>query len=172
MYKQLKNADTQALADDIYNSGDTPITINGKAYNGDAENKFRSLLAEKNPASLPLGVKIADDYSAKGQHDIAAQIYRDMGEALTEAGQFSQASIISMTKNNPLTALAYFQKSIDAMNKAGADKYGKKWKDFVLTDAERHLFDNIAPAMPVATPMPSIASCAVFKCVLSPTDFK
>lgn len=143
MYKQLKNADTQALADAIYESGDTPVTINGKAYQGNAEAKFRQLLSEKNPASLPLGKKIADDYSAQGNHDMAAQVYRDMGSALTEAGQFTQASIISMMKSDPLTALAYLEKEIAELNADGQSKYGKKWKDFELTDAEKKLFDDI-----------------------------
>lgn len=145
MYKQLKNADTKALSDAIYDSGDEPVTINGKVYEGNPEAKFRVLLSEKNPASLPLGDKIAKDYSAQGNHDMAAQIYRDMGRSLTEAGQFTQASAISMMKNDPLSALAYMEKEIDALNKAGADKYGKKWNNFELTDAEREMFNNIAP---------------------------
>lgn len=145
MYKTLRNADTQALANDIYNSGDSPITINGKAYTGNVETKFRSLLDEKNPASLPLGQQIAKDYSAAGNHEMAAQIYRDMGAALTDSGRFSQAAVLTMMKNDPLTALAYFEKELNGLNKAGAEKYGKKWHDFVLTDEEKALFDNIEP---------------------------
>lgn len=145
LYKQLKNKDTQALAEAIYNSGNSPVTINGRQYDGSPETKFRNLLAEKNPAALPLGAKIADDYSQQGNHKMAAQLYRDMESALTDAGQFTQAAVISMMKNNPLSALAYLEKEIDALNKNGADKYGKKWKDFVLTDDERKLFDNIKP---------------------------
>lgn len=143
MYKQLKNADTDALAEVIYNSGDTPVSINGRTYQGNAEAKFRQLLSEKNPASLPLGKRVADEYSAQGNHDMAAQVYQDMGAALTEAGQFTQASIIAMTKDDPLTALAYLEKDLDALNKTGAEKYGKKWNDFVLTDAEKQRFENI-----------------------------
>lgn len=143
MYKQLKNADTDALAEAIYNSGDTPVSINGRTYQGNAEVKFRQLLSEKNPASLPLGKRVADEYSAQGNHDMAAQVYQDMGAALTEAGQFTQASIIAMTKDDPLTALAYLEKDLDALNKTGAEKYGKKWNDFVLTDAEKQRFENI-----------------------------
>jgi hypothetical protein len=143
MYKQLKNADTDALAESIYRSGDTPVSINGRTYQGNAEAKFRQLLSEKNPASLPLGKRVADEYSAHGNHDMAAQVYRDMGEALTEAGQFTQASIIAMTKDDPLTALAYLEKELDTLNKTGAEKYGKKWNDFVLTDAEKQRFENI-----------------------------
>ena len=50
-----------------------------------------------------------------------------------------------MLKSDPLTALAYMEKEIDALNKEGAARYGKKWKDFVLTDAEKALFDGIEP---------------------------
>ena len=143
MYKQLKNADTKALSEAIYNSGDADVTINKKTYSGNAEAKFRQLLSEKNPAALYLGKKIADDYSAQGNHKMAAQIYRDMAYSLKEAGQFSQASVIAMMKNDPLSALAYFEKQIDDLNKEGKAKYGKKWKDFELTDAERAMFDTI-----------------------------
>lgn len=145
MYKQLKNADTQALADDIYNSGDQPVSINGKVYQGDPETKFRALLSEKNPASLPLGHQLAKDYSAAGNHDMAAQIYRDMGQALTESGQFSQASVLAMMKNDPLTALQYAQKQLDAINQQGAKRFGDKWKDLSLTDDEIQAFNSIEP---------------------------
>lgn len=145
MYQQLKNADTQALADDIYNSGDATISINGKVYSGDPETKFRKLLDEKNPAALPLGHQLAKDYSAAGNHDMAAQIYRDMGEKLTEAGQFTQASVLAMMKNDPLTALQYAQREIDAMNQTGAKKFGKKWTDLSLTPEEIQAFNSITP---------------------------
>lgn len=145
MYKALRNADTKNLAQSIYESGDTPVSINGKVYEGNVEAKFRELLSEKNPASLPLGDQIAKDYSAAGNHAMAAQIYRDMGEALTDSGRFSQAAVLTMLKNDPLTALAYFERELRALNKAGAEKYGKKWHDFILTDEERALFDNITP---------------------------
>ena len=133
MYKVLKNADTKARAEKIFN--ESP----------DVEADFRSMLAKKDPASLPLGQAIAKQYSAAGKHDIAAQIYRDMGEALTEAGQFSQAAIINMIKDDPLTALRYAQKEIDQLNAAGLKRYGKKWKDFSLLDDEVKLFDSITP---------------------------
>jgi hypothetical protein len=145
MYKQLKNADTKALGDAIYDSGDTPITLNGKTYEGNAEAKFRQLLDEKNPAAHQLGKRLADDYSAQGNHDMAAQVYRDMGKALTESGQFSQAAVISMMKNDPMTALSYMEKELKALNKNGKEKYGKKWKNFELTDEEKAMFDDIKP---------------------------
>ena len=145
MYNRLKNSDTQALADKIYESGDKAVSLNGKVYKGNAETKFRSLLDEKNPTALALGKRVADDYSAQGNHDMAAQIYRDMGAALTEAGQFTQASILNMCRNDPLTALAYFEKELGALNREGAQRYGRRWNDFELTDEERALFDGIKP---------------------------
>lgn len=144
-YQVLKNKDTKALADEIYKSADKPIQIGDRIYSGNAETKFRSLLAEKNPASLPLGHQLAKDYSKTGNHEMAALIYRDMGKALTEAGQFSQASIINMMKNDPLTALQYAQRQLKDLNEEGAKRFGKKWKDFALTDDEIKAFDSIAP---------------------------
>ena len=133
MYRQLKNVDTQARADAIYERG------------GDVENIFRRMLGQKDPASLALGHRIAKDYSANGQFEKAAQIYRDMGKELTQAGQFSQASVLAMMKNDPLTALYYAQKEIDKLNVDGAKRFGKKWKDFGLTPEEVKAFGKIEP---------------------------
>lgn len=145
MHNVLKNADTKALAEEIYNSGDKAVKIGNKVYTGDVETKFRTLLSEKNPSALPLGHQIAKDYSAAGNHEMAAQIYRDMGQALTESGQFSQAAIINMMKNDPLTAMQYAEKQLDALNREGAKQYGKKWKTLGLTDDEIKAFNEIAP---------------------------
>jgi hypothetical protein len=68
-----------------------------------------------------------------------------MGEQLTKSGQFSQAAAISMMKNDPLTALNYAERQIDNLNVQGQKRFGKKWKDFSLTDAEKELFNNIQP---------------------------
>lgn len=134
MYRQLKNSETRARAEEIYNDP-----------NIDTEKVFNELLEAKDPASLPLGTWIAKDYSAAGDHKTASLIYRRMGEKLTEAGQFSQAAVISMMKNDPLTALYYAERQIDKLNENGAKQFGNKWKDFSLTDDEIKMFNDIAP---------------------------
>ena len=144
-YQVLKNKDTKALADEVYKSADKPIQIGEKVYTGNAEAKFRGMLADKNPAALPLGHQLAKDYSKAGDHEMAALIYRDMGKALTEAGQFTQASIINMMKNDPLTALQYAERQLKDLNEEGAKQFGKKWKNFSLTEDEIKAFNNIAP---------------------------
>lgn len=131
MYKRLTNAETKARADAIYERG------------GDVETTFRRMLSQKDPASLALGHRIAQDLSANGQYERAAQIYRDMGRELTQAGQFSQASVLAMMKNDPLTALYYAQKEIDNLNVNGAKRFGDKWKDFELTPEEVKAFGKI-----------------------------
>lgn len=133
MYKVLTNAETKAKAERIYKES------------SNVEAQFRRLLAQKDPAALPLGHQLAKDYSAAGDHEMAAQIYRDMGNELTKAGQFSQAAAINMMKNDPLTALQYAERQIDNLNQQGAKRFGNKWKDFSLTDEEKSLFDNIKP---------------------------
>lgn len=133
MYKVLKNADTKAKAEKIYAEADNP------------EIEFRDMLRRHDPAALPLGHQLAKDYSAAGNHEAAAQIYREMGEQLTKSGQFSQAAAISMMKNDPLTALNYAERQIDKLNENGAKQFGNKWKDFSLTDDEIKMFNNIAP---------------------------
>ena len=133
LHAVLRNADTQAKAESIYNTSNNP------------EVDFRDMLRRHDPAALPLGHQIAKDYSAAGNHESAAQIYREMGEQLTKAGQFSQAAVINMMKNDPLTALQYAQRQIDTLNEQGLKRFGKKWNDFKLTDDEIKLFDNITP---------------------------
>ena len=133
MYKAIRNADTKAKADKIYNESENP------------EIEFRDLLAKKDPAALPLGHQIAKDYSAAGNYQAAAQIYRDMGKGLTEAGQFSQAAIINMVKDDPMTAFEYAVREIDNLNKSGVERFGKKWKNFELTPEEAKAFKNIKP---------------------------
>ena len=145
MYKTLKNADTKALADEIYSSGDKAIKIGDEVYSGSVENKFRKLLAEKEPAALPLGHQLAKDYQKAGNYDMAVSIIDDMSEALTKSGQFSQAAVISMMKNDPLTALQYAKKQINAINAKGAKDFGDKWVNFKLTDDEIKAFDSIEP---------------------------
>jgi hypothetical protein len=133
MYKVLKNADTKAKAEKIYAEADNP------------EIEFRDMLRKHDPAALPLGHQLAKDYSAAGNHEAAAQIYREMGEQLTKSGQFSQAAAISMMKNDPLTALNYAERQIDKLNENGIKQFGNKWKDFSLTDDEIKMFNDIAP---------------------------
>ncbi|WP_173431962.1 hypothetical protein [Sharpea azabuensis] len=133
MYKVLKNADTKAKAEKIYAEADNP------------EIDFRDMLRRHDPAALPLGHQLAKDYSAAGNHEAAAQIYREMGEQLTKSGQFSQAAAISMMKNDPLTALNYAERQIDKLNENGIKQFGNKWKDFSLTDDEIKMFNDIAP---------------------------
>lgn len=133
MYVRLKNADTKAKAEKIYAESDTP------------EVEFRDMLRRHDPAALPLGHQLAKDYSAAGNHEAAAQIYREMGEQLTKAGQFSQAAVINMMKNDPLTALNYAQRQIDNLNQQGLKSFGDRWKDLSLTEDEIKMFNNIAP---------------------------
>lgn len=133
MYVRLKNADTKAKAEKIYAESDNP------------EVEFRDMLRRHDPAALPLGHQLAKDYSAAGNHEAAAQIYREMGEQLTKAGQFSQAAVINMMKNDPLTALNYAERQIDNLNQQGLKRFGDKWKNFTLTDAEKDLFNSIKP---------------------------
>lgn len=133
MYKVLTNASTQEKADDIYRHAVDP------------EAEFRKLLLQKDPAALPLGHQIARDYSAAGDYDMAAQIYRDMGEKLTEAGQFSQAAVLAMMKDDPMTALQFAEKEISKLNAEGKKRFGDKWNPFELTPDEIDAFRHINP---------------------------
>lgn len=134
LYKSLSNETTVARAEEIFARGET-----------EARNAFSDMLKTADPAAVPLGKMIADDLIAKGDRAGAVNILRDMSAALTRSGQFSQAAVIALTKADPMTALQYIQRQVDTMNAAGAKKFGRKWNDFELTDAEIDAFKNIDP---------------------------
>lgn len=134
LYKSLSNETTVARADEIFARGET-----------EARNAFSDMLKTADPAAVPLGKMIADDLIAKGDRAGAVNVLRDMSAALTRSGQFSQAAVIALTKADPMTALQYIQRQVDTMNAAGAKKFGRKWNDFELTDAEIDAFKNIDP---------------------------
>lgn len=133
IYRQLSNTETIAKADAAWGNGLE-----------EAQRNFRSLLETRDPAAIPLGKNIADELIRQGKSEDAAQLLRDMSAALTSSGQFSQAAAIALMKEDPMTALSYLQKQIDKMNAEGAKKFGKKWKDFTLTDNEIKAFGDVA----------------------------
>ena len=133
IYRQLSNTETIAKADAAWGNGLE-----------EAQRNFRNLLETRDPAAIPLGKNIADELIRQGKSEEAAQLLRDMSAALTSSGQFSQAAAIALMKEDPMTALSYLQKQIDKMNAEGAKKFGKKWKDFTLTDNEIKAFGNVA----------------------------
>ena len=133
IYRQLSNTETIAKADAAWGNGLE-----------EAQRNFRSLLEIRDPAAIPLGKNIADELIRQGKSEEAAQLLRDMSAALTSSGQFSQAAAIALMKEDPMTALSYLQKQIDKMNAEGAKKFGKKWKDFTLTDNEIKAFGDVA----------------------------
>lgn len=63
-----------------------------------------------------------------------------IANAGTKSGQSLQAykeAVIAAAKKDGNTALALVQKRLDRLNKKGAEAFGKKWKDFILSDAEK-----------------------------------
>lgn len=130
LYTQLSNAETIEKAQQIYGSGN-------------ARSEIYRMLDQKDPAAIPLGNKLVGDLIDEGKKDEAVELLRTMSTKLRESGQFSQAAAITMIKSDPETALRYVVRNIDDMNAAGKKKFGNKWKDFELTDAEAEMFKNI-----------------------------
>ena len=135
VYAVAKNADSSAIADDILLNNDFD-----KAYG-----KFGEMLAKKEPASVPLGYRLARQAAKDGKTELAVEIVERMGSELTKAGQFTQAAAIEMLKDDPLAMMRYMEKQIDKLNAEGIKKYHRKWKDFSLTDEEKKLFTDMAP---------------------------
>lgn len=132
IYKVLSNKETMQQAENIFSGG-----------LDDAIKQFNTLLEQKNPIAVPLGDKIARAYTEQGNTEAAVDIVRQMSEKLTQSGQFSQAAAMTLLRNDPMSALRYIQRDIDALNTQGAKKYGKKWKDFKLTDEEVRALSNL-----------------------------
>ena len=134
IYKPLSNQETLKKAESILSEGiDRAAT------------QFRILLDRGDPTAVPLGFRLAREYSAQGRPEDAVQILRDVSKKMTKSGQFNQAAVITLMKNEPMTALNYLERSLDDLNRAGAEKYGKKWKDFFLTEEEIQAFSQISP---------------------------
>lgn len=131
-YKQLANKTTREKAE--------AILAKGLSF---AEAEFPKLLERMDAVAVPLADMMAKEYSKMGEHDKASNVIREAGQRLTKAGQFSQAAAIMLLKHNPMAALAYAQRDIDKLNVDGKKRFGSKWKDFELTDAETEMFKNI-----------------------------
>lgn len=133
IYNVLHNKDTKAKAQAILDKGFD-----------NAYADYKDLLNKKDPAAVPLGYDLAKQMIENGDSRGAADLIRDMSKSLTESGQFSQAAAITLMRNDPMTALRYADKELDALNKEGAKKF-KNWTDFKLTDDEIKAFNALDP---------------------------
>ena len=133
LYRQLHNADTSARANEILTNNSID----------DAYKICNQMIETKNPVAVPLAYNLSKEFVNHGDMDSAVALTESLSRALTEAGQFTQAVTINMLNNNPIASRVYLQRSIDSMNQDGAKKFGKKWKNFELTEAEIEAFNNI-----------------------------
>ena len=143
LYVQAANAETKKKADTIF--------AKGVDY---AETEFEKLLAKGEPVAVPLGANIMDVYYEKAKAEKDAdkaevyrtkgnQIFRKLAAKLTKSGQFSQATVIALSRNDPLIARNYAELDIDELNLKGQQIFGKKWKDFALTESEKKAFEEL-----------------------------
>lgn len=133
MYEVLKNKDTQAQAESLMDSLATD----------DAIVQFNRLADAKNPISVPMGRILAKRLNDEGRTDMAVEVLRTMSTKLTEAGQFTQAAAIALMDSDPVMALQYVTRELDSLNRKGREKFGDKWTDFKLTEAEKEVFSKI-----------------------------
>ena len=73
------------------------------------------------------------------------KVMDQISAAMTKRGQFTQAAILALAKDDPMTALEYAQRQIGKLNKDGAARYGRKWKDFSLNEDELKAFGDLKP---------------------------
>lgn len=134
IYNVLHNADTEKSALDI---------VANATDDADLYRQFNDLLTAKDPKSVVIGDVLSKRYFDAGDYDRGLDVLESLASKLTEAGQFTQAAYITMTKNNPMASLRALEKNIQKFNLEGQAKFGKKWTDFVLTDADKEAFAKI-----------------------------
>lgn len=133
MYEVLKNKTTQEQAEALIDTLSTD----------EAYVQFNRLVDAKNPVSVPMGRLLAQRLNAEGRTDMAVEVLRTMSTKLTEAGQFTQAAAIALMDSDPVMALQYVTRDLDSLNRKGREKFGDKWTDFELTEAEKETFSKI-----------------------------
>ena len=133
MYEVLKNKTTQEQAQYIIDNTTTEQAIA----------QFNGMVDQKDPVSVPLGYYLSQKLIGEGRTDTAVEVLRNMSTKLTEAGQFTQAAAITLMKGDPVTALKYVTRELDALNAKGREQYKDKWTDFKLTDAETEMFGKL-----------------------------
>lgn len=133
-YRVLSNAETKAKADAVLQSHDDVYS---------AVSECRRMLDNRDASSIPLGYELSQKLIDSGDVDTAVDLIRDMSRQLTKSGQFTQAAAMTLLHENPQAALRYAVKELDSINTAGAKKFGTKWKDISLTDAEISAFSSI-----------------------------
>jgi len=133
LYRELHNKDTQAKADEIFNNNSLDVALD----------KARSMIAVKNPVAVPLAYRVSNELVAQGRMDAAVDLTNSLAQALTEAGQFTQAVTLNMLNNNPIAGREYMIRKLDALNAEGTKRFKSKWTNFELTEEESALFDSI-----------------------------
>lgn len=136
MYSQLHNWQTEDHAIELWDEINTF---------DEAEQRLKSLANSHDAAAVPFARRLVSAYSESGQTENALRVMDEVAESLTKAGQYTQAAVLGLTKDNPLTALKYAEKEINNINIAGKEKYGKRWKDFIMSEDEKSLFTNLKP---------------------------
>lgn len=130
MYHRLANQDTLQKATDIFGQGQETAKAQLEQAIGAAKSGMK--LA---PEMVPLAKMVADKLAADGDIDSARRILSDVALELTTAGQLGQAAAI-LRDAGPAARVETVDKAIEEINQKGREKYGHKWNDFSLTDAE------------------------------------
>lgn len=115
VYKALANPATFKNAENVFAQGIE-----------DATNGYYRMLDNLDPAAVPLKKMISDEMILNGNTAGSVELLRIMSAKLTKSGQFSQAAVLALMKDDPLTAVQYIARDIDALNAAGKAKFKKK----------------------------------------------
>ena len=133
-YSVVRNADTEARADSLFNGDDLTQT----------RSNLEQAVKNLDPAAAPLSYKLAKAYIDAGQYDAATDVIELASAGLTRGGQFTQAAKLAMMQYDPMAAMRAYKRDLDNVNKWGKDKYGKKWNKLELSKEDMDLFSGVA----------------------------
>ena len=132
-YKVVRNADTEARANDMFNPDDLIQT---------RSNLDRAVEAH-DPAAALLSYKLAKAYVDNGNYDAATDVLQNVSAELTRMGQFTQAAKLAMLQNDPMAALRTYMRDLEKLNQWGSKKYKNKWNNLELSEDDINLINSI-----------------------------
>lgn len=133
-----KSLDNNPEFYDVLNNKDTLESAQTRFSKGyeEALQDFELTKAQLRADNVPLAKLLADEATRRGDMTTARRVIVDIAENLTTAGQYSQAAKILRDSNDPSAILSFIQKELQKLNTQGLTRYGKKWTNIDLTDAE------------------------------------
>jgi len=132
-YDVLANKTTQEKAEAILSKGYTAAK--------DEFDNYVKFGKQYEPDKVVLGEKLSRQAAEAGNLKESYDIIGDLASKLTEAGQFIQ-SVKILHKSEPEGMLRYLNNELKKINTDGLKKFGNKWNNIDLTEADLKLIQD------------------------------